>query len=311
MKKNKVLVVGSSNTDFVIHCGRLPGPGETVMGGSALPSGGGKGANQAVAAARAGAQVIFAGALGDDDWGRLAKKNLVAEEIDVRFLAVKKTPGKNGGRVSSGTAFIFIGGKSKQNMIVVSPGANDLLTPEDVDAVWKDVNIARDLKVVIVQLEVPLKTVERAAENAELYGIPLILNPAPAKKLSIELLKRVAILTPNETEAEILTGSSKPLESAKRLLRMGVKAVAMTLGPKGVLLFDQNGARTFSPPKVKPIDTVGAGDCFTGWLGAGMAQGLSFDEAAKRAVVAASVSVTRPGAQSAMPYPKDLKKYLG
>lgn len=295
--KPRILVVGSSNTDFVIRSARLPNPGETLMGEDARSSGGGKGANQAVAAARSGAEVCFVGARGDDDWGRTAQNNLEREGIDTRFFIVKK-------KVTSGSAFILIGGASSQNMIVVAGGANDLLSPEDVSKAFKSFS---KIQAVVCQLETPLNSVERAAALAWKNQIPFVLNPAPARKLPASLLARTAILTPNESEAEVLTGLSKPEDAAKKLLKLGVGAVALTMGEKGVLLADASGIRKIGAPKVKPIDTVGAGDCFTGWLASGIASGLSLDAAARRAVKAASISVTRLGAQTSMPYPRDLK----
>lgn len=294
--KPRILVVGSSNTDFVIRAARLPKPGETLMGEEARSSGGGKGANQAVAAARSGATVIFVGARGDDAWGRTALEHLEREGIDTRHFTVKK-------KSASGSAFILIGGAGSQNMIVVAGGANDLLSPDDVSEAFKHFP---KLDAVVCQLEVPLQTVEKAASLAAKKNIPLILNPAPARKLPASLLARTALLTPNESEAEILTGLSEPEAAAKKLLKLGVGAVALTLGEKGVLLADGNGIRKISAAKVKAVDTVGAGDCFTGWMASGIAAGHSLDEAARRAVRAASISVTRLGAQTSMPYPRDL-----
>jgi ribokinase len=289
---NSVVVVGSSNTDLVLNCKTLPRAGETVLGGAFERFAGGKGANQAVAAARAGAQVAFIGAHGGDDFGREAKRGLKAEGIDVRYFHLKP-------EYSSGVALIFIGGRQRENAIGVAKSANDALAPEDV-------HTARALfaraAVVALQLEIPLATVQAAAELAHQHGALLLLNPAPARKLPAALLKRVGVLVPNRGEAKLLTGEADPSRAARVLLRRGVERVAVTLGARGVLLCDANGERSIKAPRVKPVDTVGAGDCFCGYLAAGLASGLDFDAAARRAVCAASLAVTRKGAQAGMPY---------
>jgi ribokinase len=289
--ENQVVVIGSSNTDLVVSCARLPIPGETILGGDFERFAGGKGANQAVAAARAGAKVSFIGARGDDDFGRAAHAGLKADGIDVRHFRVKP-------EYSSGVALILIGGKNRENMIAVAKSANEALSPADVQAAE---GVLARAGVVVAQLEIPLATVERAAQIAARHGVRFLLNPAPARKLSTRLLKLTGILTPNQSEAELLTGESDPSRAARVLLARGCGAVALTCGAKGVLLLDAQGDRFVRAPKVKALDTVGAGDCFCGYLAAGLAQQLSFDEAAKRAVTAASLSVTRRGAQAGMP----------
>ncbi len=294
---SRVLVVGSSNTDLVLSCARLPRPGETLPGGEFQRFHGGKGANQAVAAARAGAKVTFVGARGDDDFGRAAAAALRAEGIETGFFQVKR-------KVSSGVALIFLGGRNRENFIGVARSANDALTPADVR---KAAPAFRKAHVVVCQLEVPPETVMEVARMAEALGIPLVLNPAPARRLPAGLLKRVHTLTPNEHEAALLTGVRDPEEAGRALLKKGCRQVVVTLGARGALLVRPDGTRRFPAPKVKPVDTVGAGDCFTGWLAAGLAAGQPIEETLRQAVVAAAFSVTRPGAQSSMPHRRNLR----
>jgi len=292
----RLIVIGSSNTDLVLNCERLPGPGETLLGGEFAQFAGGKGANQAVAAARAGAKVAFVGAHGADDFGRRAKAGLHGEGIDVRFFREKR-------KVSSGIALILVGGKERENMIAVARSANDALVPADLQAA-----AFSTARAVIVQLEIPLSTVLAAARAAAKKGIPFILNPAPARKLPRALLRLVHTLVPNEHEAALLAGTppGHPRDAALRLLNLGCRQVVVTLGARGVLLAGEGGFREIPAPRVKPVDTVGAGDCFTAWLGVGMAEGLSLDAAAERAVRAASLAVTRRGAQAGMPYRREV-----
>lgn len=292
----RLAVVGSSNTDLVLNCERLPGPGETLLGGEFAQFAGGKGANQAVAAARAGAKVVFIGAHGPDDFGRQARAGLRGEGIDVRFFREKK-------KVSSGVALILIGGKERENMIAVARSANDSLAVADIH----EESFSR-CRAVIAQLEIPLPAVTAAARVAARKGIPFILNPAPARKLPGSLLQLVHTLVPNEHEAALLAGTpaGHPRDAALRLLNRGCRQVVVTLGSRGVLLAGEGGFREIPAPRVRPVDTVGAGDCFTAWLGVGIAEGLSLDEAAERAVRAASIAVTRRGAQAGMPHRREV-----
>ena len=299
--KPRVVVVGSSNTDLVLACPHLPRPGETLLGGEFRRFQGGKGANQAVAAARASAQVTFIGARGRDDFGRASADSLRREKIDVRHFF-------ECAEASSGVALILLGGKSRENMIGVAHSANDLLTPGHLKIARKEIAQA---EVVVAQLETPLKTVLTAAEMAHASGVPFLLNPAPARFLPKKLLKLVHTLTPNEHEAALLTGETDPVKAGARLLKSGCKQVVITLGAKGALLVTADGARHFPAPKVKPVDTVGAGDCFTGWLAAGMAEGLTTNDAIERALRAASLSVTRPGAQASMPHRREIVRVHG
>jgi ribokinase len=292
----RILLFGSSNTDLVIVCERLPAPGETLLGGKFQRSAGGKGANQAVAAARAGARVVFVGARGADEFGVAAAAGLRKENIDIRHFKVHKD-------VSSGIALILLGGKSRENLIAVAQSANDLLSPEFVRAVRYEFVKAN---VIVTQLEIPLPAVKEAASLASESRKPFLLNPAPARALPKSLLGRVHTLIPNEHEAAILTGERNPERAGEKLLKAGCQNVVITLGAKGALLVSASGIRRFAPSKVRAVDTVGAGDCFTGWLATGIAESLTMEQAVERAVRAAGIAITRPGAQDAMPRREEL-----
>jgi ribokinase len=293
----RIVVVGSSNTDLVVYSDQLPAPGETLLGGRFSQSHGGKGANQAVAAARAGAKVVFVGGHGKDDFGSNAKKTLSMEGIDVAHF--KQVNGTN-----SGIALIMVGGRQRQNIIVVAESANDKLTANDIRRALPQM---RKAKAVLTQLETPMEAVLATAALAGQLKVPCILNPAPARKLPRDLYKKLYAITPNEHEARVLTGISDPRSAGRALNKMGCPNVVVTLGDKGALVVNADGANVYPAPKVKPVDTVGAGDCFSGWLTVGIAQGLSIHDAVKQAIKAASISVTRYGAQSSMPYKRELK----
>ena len=291
----RLVVAGSSNTDLVIQCPRLPGPGESLAGGEFARYAGGKGANQAVAAARAGAKVSFIGAHGDDEFGRTAKAGLRKEGVDTRhFKQIKSAP--------SGVALIILGGKSRQNLIACARSANDAVSAEDIN---RAASLFHGASAVVCQLEIPLEAVEAAARLSAEQGVPFILNPAPARRLPARLLRMVHTLTPNEHEARLLTGEKNLACAAKKLLKTGCKQVVVTLGARGALVTDGNGTRMVPAPKVSPVDTVGAGDCFTAWLSVGIAEGMPLDAAARRAARAASIAVTRHGAVAGMPFARE------
>jgi len=290
------VVVGSSNTDLVLECARLPRPGETVLGGELTRFAGGKGANQAVAACRAGARVSFVGARGDDDFGRQARRDLHEEGIDLRYFTKKAA-------APSGVALILVGGRQRENQIAVARSANDLLSPDDVRAAAP---LLRSASVILTQLEVPIDTVEATAQVARELQKPLVLNPGPARKLPSKILRLVDTITPNEQEAEVLSGESDVRRAARVLRRRGCRQVVVTLGARGVWIATDDLEKRLAAPKVKPRDTVGAGDCFTAWLVVGLAEGLNFVDASERAQRAAAVAVTRPGAQAGMPYRKEI-----
>jgi ribokinase len=301
--KPKIIVIGSSNTDMVLKVPHIPAPGETIMGTDFLTIPGGKGANQAVAAARAGAEVTFIACVSDDAFGKQAVENYKNEGIDTSFIKVQ--PG-----IHSGMALINVADDG-ENSISVAPGANSYLFPEDVHGF----EYAFDgVKVVLAQLEIPMETVEAAAEIAHQKGIPFILNPAPGATIPQTLLNRVTIITPNETEAAIITSrndlSEKNIpEMANDIFDKGGTTVILTLGSKGVYLktFDFEG--TISGYKVKAVDTTAAGDVFNGVLAAALAEGMDLKEAVDFAQRAAAISVTRMGAQPSAPNLHEIRDY--
>jgi len=287
----RVVVVGSANTDLVLSCPQLPQPGETMLGGIFREALGGKGANQAVAAARAGAHVTLIGAVGGDAYGRRQRAGLKMEGLALRhFLTLPE--------INSGIALILLGGKDRQNLIGVARSANDLVTPAQVRSAEPAIGRAG---AVVAQLEVPLAAVQAAAVLARRHGVPFILNPAPARPLPLSLLRLVDCLVPNEHEAGMLTGKKDPEAAARALLAAGCRAVIVTLGSKGALLATPTGILKLAAPKVRPVDTVGAGDCLCGWLAVGAAEKLPWPENLERAIAAASLSVTANGAQESMP----------
>lgn len=293
-----IVVLGSTNTDMVISGAKIPVPGETVCGGSFMMNPGGKGANQAVAVARLSArrrQCVFIAKVGDDLFGRDTARRLKAEGIDARLI-VDKT-------AASGTALILVDRKG-QNCISVALGANGTLSPEDVVPFASDIERADAL---LLQLETPLETVLWAARTAHAKGVHVILNPAPAAKLPRELYACLDWITPNETEAELLTGVKvadlASAQAAERVLkRRGVAHVAITLGAKGCYA----AGRIHPCVKVKAVDTVAAGDTFNGAFVVALAEGKSVDEAIAFAQAAAARAVTRPGAQSSVPFRREV-----
>jgi ribokinase len=301
--KPKIIVVGSSNTDMIVRVDRIPGPGETLLGGKFLMAGGGKGANQAVAAARAGGDVTFVARVGDDVFGRQALKGFAADGI---------RPGHVGmdGQETSGVALIFVA-RDGENTIAVASGANARLSPALVGKAGRAIAAA---KVLLVQLEVPLESVTLAASIARRNGVPVILNPAPARSLPARLLRCVSVLTPNETEAEILTGLRirDPGDAGKaaRKLAERVPSVILTLGAKGLII--ASGSRPEFVPafKVKAVDTTAAGDVFNGALAVALAEGKPLPNAARFASAAAALSVTRWGAQPSAPRRAEVEGFL-
>ena len=293
-----VTVVGSSNTDLVVACSRLPVPGETVGGGAFAMFGGGKGSNQAVAAARAGAAVSFVGARGRDAFGSAAARALRQEGIGTRFFRVKAG-------VASGVALILVGGPARENLIAVAASANGCLTPEDVRAATAV--IARS-RAVVAQLEIPLAAVLATAEIAAAAGVPFILNPAPVAAIPPAMLAKTFVITPNLGEARQLTGAADVESAARHLVGQGCRHVVITLGADGAYLYSADTASgiRIRAPRVVPVDTVGAGDCLTAWVAVGVAEGLPMVRCVERAVQAAAIAVTRPGAQSGMPFRQEV-----
>ena len=297
----KIFVLGSTNTDMVIADRKLPAPGETISGGRFMMNPGGKGANQAVAVARLAAkrgECVFVAKVGDDLFGRDAAARFRAEGIDARLVVDRKNP--------SGTALILVDAKG-QNVISVALGANGTLSPADVKPRLKDL---KDAAALLMQLETPIPTVLAAAKAAKAAGVMVVLNPAPAAKLPKELYPLIDWITPNETEAEILTGVKvKDAKSAQlavdALKRKGVKNVAITMGVKGV--YCGNCRRLYPAKKVKAVDCVAAGDTFNGAFVVALAEGKSCRDAIAFAQKASAISVTRPGAQSSVPRRREVK----
>jgi len=304
MANTKIIVVGSSNTDMVVKVPHIPAPGETIMGTDFMTISGGKGANQAVAAARAGAAVTFIACVSDDAFGKQAVDNYRKDEIDTSCIKVQ--PG-----IHSGIALINVASDG-ENSISVAPGANSWLFPEDIHGFEDAFDGAN---VVLAQLEIPMKTVEAAAETAHQKGIPFILNPAPGAAIPESLLGKLTMITPNETEAAIITSrkdfSEKDIpKMANEIFEKGGITVLLTLGSKGVYLktFDFEGM--IPGHQVKAVDTTAAGDVFNGALAAALAGGMELNEAVDFAQRAAAISVTRMGAQPSAPNFDEIQHYL-
>jgi ribokinase len=300
MKLKKIAVLGSTNTDMVITGRKIPVPGETVSGGKFLMNPGGKGANQAVAVARLSAKkgaCTFIAKVGDDLFGRDTASRLKREGIVPRLVVDAQEP--------SGTALILVDSKG-QNVISVALGANGTLSPADIEPFRKDIEGA---SVLVMQLETPVETVERAAKAAREKGVTVILNPAPAKKLPKSLYRLVDWITPNETEAEILTGvkvvdAASAAKAASVLKQRGVGHVVITMGSKGVYCGECD--RIFPCRKVKAVDCVAAGDTFNGAFAVALAEGKNCADAIAFAQKAAAISVTRHGAQSSVPFRREI-----
>jgi ribokinase len=289
----RVVVVGSSNTDMTVRLDRLPAPGETRLGGAFATSPGGKGANQAVAAQRAGAAVTLITAVGDDALGRQALAHYAGLGLDISH--VRTTAG-----VASGVALIFVDERG-ENMIGVAPGANGLLAPADIDPLPG--SLFAPEAVLLASLEVPVATVIRALERAREAGMTTILNPAPVDRAILDraVLALVDVLTPNHEEARALAGSSDPADAAGFLLAAGCRSVLITLGAQGCVLSTEAGSHHVSAPSVVAVDTVGAGDAFNGALSVALGEGRPLAEAAAWACAAGALAVTQPGAQGALP----------
>jgi ribokinase len=299
-----VVVVGSSNTDMVINVPHLPKPGETIMGGRFAVAGGGKGANQAVAAARSGGQVDFIACVGSDSFGDTAvnawKKDGISVDLVVRDQSAP-----------SGVALIFVD-SAAENCIAVAPGANDRLAPADIDRGTSAIAAA---SIMLLQLEVPLETVRHALAVARSCGTRTILNPAPARPLDQEILASISIITPNETEAELLTGvriddDASAERAATLLLERGPETVIITLGSRGAFLATGTMRKLIPGFAVTPVDTVAAGDVFNGALAVALAEKRSLIESIRFGHAAAAISVTRHGAQPSAPRRDEIERLL-
>ena len=302
-----IFCLGSVNTDLVIRCPHLPRPGETVLGGEFYQAQGGKGANQAVAAARAIGQpgrVTFLGAVGSDEYGKVSRRALLEEGIECTHL-------KEVNSVPSGIAFILVDERG-ENLIGVASGANGQLLPADIDALAP--NVFASAKVFLASLEVPLQTVERGLTRAKEQGLYTILNPAPITDAAAvrTLLPLVDLLTPNEHELAALT--QQPVdseESATAAARRLNLRVIVTLGDAGAVIVDRDAAAEHIPPfPVTPVDTTAAGDCFSGALASALAEGDELLAATRFASAAAALSVTRSGAQPSLPRREEIEALL-
>ena len=294
-----IIVLGSTNTDMVISGKRIPAPGETVSGGKFLMNPGGKGANQAVAVARLAkdAQCVFIAKVGDDLFGRDSAVRLAKDGIDVHLIVDPQEP--------SGTALILVD-ENGQNCISVALGANGTLSPADIQPVLTQFPQASAL---LMQLETPLETVLQAARTAKANGIPVILNPAPARELPPELYACLDWITPNESEAEQLTGiavidEASAAQATAILQARGVKHVLITMGVKGCWCGDTQ--KLYPCQKVKAVDCVAAGDTFNGAFVVALSEGMACEDAVEFAQKASAISVTRPGAQASVPYRREI-----
>lgn len=300
----RIMVVGSSNTDMVIKTDRLPSAGETVLGGEFVMVPGGKGANQAVAAAKLGAQVSLVARLGTDVFGDASLANFRREGIDTGFVA--RDP-----EHPSGVALIFVD-RHGENVIVVAPGANARLSPEDVERAAERMSAC---SAVVLQLEVPMGTVEYAARLAHGKGIKVILNPAPMRDAGLPggLLGLVDVLVPNESEARVLlgldAGAEMDADAVLGLLGLGAASAVVTLGRRGALVVSPDGVESIPALEVKATDTTAAGDAFTGALAVALSSGHDLVQAARFAGVAAGISVTRMGAQPSLPTAEEVAQY--
>jgi ribokinase len=304
MRRAKIVVVGSSNTDMAVKTPHIPKPGETIMGGDFMMVSGGKGANQAVAAARLGAEVTLVARVGSDVFGNRAVASIGATGVNTQYIV-------HDDFFPSGVALINIA-KNGQNSIVVAPGANALLSPADVDAARPAIEACH---MVILQFEIPLETVAHTIRLAKELGKIVIVNPAPAQTLPDGFLNGVDIITPNEIEAAMLLGISldsrfNGKSAAAALLEMGVGAAVVTMGSEGAIAATPGRIQQIPPKRVKVVDTTAAGDCFAGALACALGEECELGPAIRFANAAASLSVTRLGAQTSMPLRQEVEEFI-
>lgn len=311
-KTDFVLIIGSSNMDLNIYSKKFPTPGETVTGGTFIKFLGGKGANQSVASVRSGAKTIFISKIGVDSFGNEMVSKLTKEGINMDYIF--RDPHK-----PSGVAFILID-ENGENMISVAPGANFLLSPENVRS---HADIITKAKSIVVQMEIPMETINEIFTIASNESILKILNPAPLKPISVEILKKIDIIIPNEGELfqlhsllgfRDLNGERKQkiIDMSQNICSIGLKYIITTLGNEGCIIYSSKEKKIIeiAAPKVKTVDTVGAGDCFIGVLAGKLSGGETIVNAVKYATVAASIAVTRKGAQNSMPLLEEIESKL-
>lgn len=304
MSKPKVVVVGSSNTDMIIKLDKIPVPGETVIGGEFSTAPGGKGANQAVAAARAGGDVTFVACVGEDMFGEKSVEGFVKDGIHIDHIFKQN-------KEASGVALIFVD-KKGENSIAVASGANFELTPDHISQVS---DVIKSADILVMQLETPLETVTAAAKVAKENGVKVILNPAPAQHLGDDLLECLSVLTPNEIEAEVLTGvkvddDSSAEKAARILLDKGLESVLITLGAKGVFAASRDGSQIVPGFKVEAVDTTAAGDVFNGAVAVALCENTSLEDSIRFANAAGALSVTKLGAQPSAPTRQEIEGFL-
>ena len=296
MKQRRIVIIGSSNMDMVVQTNHIPVPGETVLSGSFFMNPGGKGANQAVAVARLGGNACFIAKVGNDIFGKQATQLFDDEGIDTRYLL-------SDDELPSGVALITVDQKG-ENSIVVASGANANFFPSDLNSALEEIV---KFDIVLMQLEIPMSTILFVAKTVSKENTKVILDPAPANELSKELLHYIDIITPNQTEAEILSGIKvTDIESAKEaalvIYAKGVKNVIVTLGPVGAVVCQEGNMYLVRAPVVKAIDTTAAGDVFNGALAVALSEDKPLIKAVEFACMVAAVSVTKMGAQSSIPY---------
>lgn len=300
----RITVLGSSNTDMIVKLPTLPGPGETVIGGTFSMASGGKGANQAVAAARAGGKVTFISRVGDDMFGKQAVAGFALEGLELSHVGVD--PG-----AASGIALILVD-QAGENSIGVASGANAEISISDIE---NSLDVIRSSDMFLTQLEIPLKAVQAGIAEAHRAGVPVVLNPAPAHPLRAEILSQVTVLTPNEKEAGHLSGipatdDAGTIHAAQTLLNRGVRSVVVTLGGRGAYIADPTHGEFIPAFRVQAIDTTAAGDVFSGALAVALAEKASLREAALFASAAAALSVTKLGAQPSAPWRAEIESFL-
>lgn len=301
--KNKILVIGSINYDMVVFSQRYPAPGETIIGDKFQTFPGGKGANQAVAAARLGGNVQMMGNVGQDSFGEELLHYLQTNQVHTKLISRVKE--------STGTAHITVNA-SGQNSIIVVPGANGTLQKQDIDAIRDTIQSAQ---VLVLQLEIPLEVVTHAIDIAHTYGTMIILNPAPAMQLSVETLRKVTYLIPNESELALLSGMpTKDLDNcrqaAQHLLEMGCERIILTRGEHGACYFSKNQEIITPSFQVSVVDTTAAGDAFIGGLAASFANGSDLQTSLITANAAGALAVTKAGAQTSLPTKTELEIFL-
>jgi len=306
LKKSKIVIVGSYNTDLMSKTPWLPKQGETVLGGPFKLGPGGKGSNQAVAASRLGAEVHFIGCVGEDYFGEIARNNFIKEKINIDYLKISRTN-------HTGMALILVDDKTAENMIVVAPGANmeiNILLVENA----RDIIVSAD--VVLLQLEISVEIVEYVVKMVyESNKAISILNPAPGKKLERKVWEKVSLITPNRSELELITNRSivtveEAEKAAQEVISVGVKNVIVTLGGEGALVVNTDKTTYVPSYQVDIVDTTGAGDAFNGGLAIALSEGKDLVEATKFANAAAALKVTKIGTAPAMPYREEVERFL-